>query len=388
MVLSTYTLDAYDMNARVMGLGVSLRFLLSAVFALLTVVFVTYLLGTPFSNQFGRGVLIGAFASWTLTCVGLRWLLSGWHERHLSRSPWLVLINSERVEKFKEDVAEALKLHTFNFVSDWQQLNSQLNGSWSGLILAHSGDAPIAMLTTLLHKRIDGLNVVTVEDFYEGMLQKMPVGWLETSKLMTAGGFRFFSNPVSHRIKRILDILLVLLIAPIALVLVAISGLIILLESGFPIFYSQERVGLNGKAFSIRKLRTMVKDAEKAGAQWAQKKDARITKVGHFMRKTRLDELPQAWNIFVGDMSFIGPRPERPEFSRELEKKIPYYGLRISVRPGLTGWAQVCFRYGASEQDAESKLEYDLYYIKNYSLTLDFSILFKTIRVVLFGAGR
>ena len=154
-----------------------------------------------------------------------------------------------------------------------------------------------------------------------------------------------------------------------------------------PVFFSQKRVGIHKEYFNLYKFRSMRADAEKNGAVWASAHDARVTKFGKFIRKVRIDELPQIWNILKGDMSFIGPRPERMAFVTKLKETIPYYSLRHTVKPGLTGWAQVCYPYGASEDDARRKLEYDLYYIKNMSILLDINIVFKTVGVVLFPKG-
>ena len=154
------------------------------------------------------------------------------------------------------------------------------------------------------------------------------------------------------------------------------------------IFYSQVRTGLNGKKFKVHKFRSMRSDAEKMGIQWAQEKDPRITRSGRFLRMTRIDELPQLWNVLKGEMSLVGPRPERPEFDSQLRQEIPYYDLRYLVKPGITGWAQVCYPYGASVEDAYQKVAYDLYYIKNYSVLLDAVIALKTLRVVVLGKGR
>jgi exopolysaccharide biosynthesis polyprenyl glycosylphosphotransferase len=170
--------------------------------------------------------------------------------------------------------------------------------------------------------------------------------------------------------------------------LMVIVGLIIKLDSPGPIFYSQLRTGLYGKPFRVYKFRSMYQDAEKKGAQWAIQRDPRITRVGYWLRVLRIDELPQIWNVLSGKMSLIGPRPERPEFDVKLKEAIPYYEMRYLVKPGITGWAQVLYPYGASLEDAYEKLAYDLYYIKNYSLWLDILIVLKTIRVVLLGKGR
>ena len=169
--------------------------------------------------------------------------------------------------------------------------------------------------------------------------------------------------------------------------LILISAFLIFLEDKGPIFYSQERDGLYGNKFKILKLRTMKIDAEQNGAQWSHKNDKRITKVGKFLRKTRIDELPQLVSVLKGDMSLIGPRPERRVFNQFLEKEIPFYNLRHEVRPGISGWAQVNYYYGSSIEDSKIKLGYDLYYIKHFSNFLDLLILFKTLRLVLNAKG-
>ena len=167
-----------------------------------------------------------------------------------------------------------------------------------------------------------------------------------------------------------------------------ITGLLIIAENGFPIFYRQERVGLNGRLFNVIKFRSMRIDAEKDGKPiWAKADDDRTTKVGKIIRKLRIDELPQLFSVLKGDMSLVGPRPERPFFVDQLTKEIPFYAVRHSVKPGVTGWAQVRYHYGATVEDSAEKLQYDLYYVKNHTLFLDLVILFETIGVVLTGKG-
>jgi len=172
--------------------------------------------------------------------------------------------------------------------------------------------------------------------------------------------------------------------------LMALTALAILVESRFrgPILYRQQRVGEGGRRFDVYKFRSMRTDAEQDGrARWAETNDPRVTRVGRFIRRHRIDELPQIFNVLRGDMSFVGPRPERPEFVQGLQEKIPYYGERHQVKPGLTGWAQICYPYGASDADALEKLQYDLYYVKNHSLFLDLTILLQTAEVVLWSRG-
>jgi exopolysaccharide biosynthesis polyprenyl glycosylphosphotransferase len=193
---------------------------------------------------------------------------------------------------------------------------------------------------------------------------------------------------VQAKIKRIFDIVTALLIGIMTAPIMLVAALIVRLESPGPVIYRQDRVGEHGKEFAVLKFRSMRNDAEKNGAQWAQVNDPRITKFGNFMRKTRIDELPQLLNVLKGEMSFIGPRPERMVFIEELEKQIPHYNLRHLIKPGLTGWAQVMYPYGASVEDAKRKLEYDLHYIKRQSFYMDMVIMFKTLKTVLFGKGR
>ena len=179
------------------------------------------------------------------------------------------------------------------------------------------------------------------------------------------------------------SLLLLLLTAPV----IALFGLLVKLDSPGPMFYRQTRVGLFGQPFDVIKLRSMRTDAEVNGAQWAAKDDPRVTRIGKFIRKVRIDELPQAWSVLVGDMSFVGPRPERPEFVADLEEKLPFYAERHMVKPGITGWAQINYPYGASIEDSRHKLEYDLYYAKNYTPFLDLLIILQTLRVVLWNEG-
>lgn len=240
----------------------------------------------------------------------------------------------------------------------------------------------------LLDARLAGLRLFDLGDFYEHFFFKLPIFYLKDSWFLVSRGFLILEKNAGRRLKVWADRFLAILFLIPALPFLVIAGIAIVLESGRPIFFSQERTGENGKSFMVLKLRTMIKDAEKDGARWASKNDSRITRLGRVLRVTRLDELPQLINILRGDMSFIGPRPERPVFNEMLEKEIPFYNLRHVVRPGLTGWAQVMYPYGASVEDSAQKLEYDLYYIKNFSFLLDFLILLKTVKVVLFRRGR
>jgi exopolysaccharide biosynthesis polyprenyl glycosylphosphotransferase len=188
--------------------------------------------------------------------------------------------------------------------------------------------------------------------------------------------------------KRAFDLVVAVVLLLIVLPLLALIACLISFDGGAPIIYRQERVGCRGQRFTLLKFRSMTKDAEKDGqAAWANINDPRVTAIGRFMRRTRVDELPQLINVLRGEMSFVGPRPERPTFVSMLTEQIPFYGVRHSVKPGITGWAQVRYTYGANVEESIKKLEYDLYYVKNHTLLLDILILFKTVRVVMLGEG-
>ena len=244
------------------------------------------------------------------------------------------------------------------------------------------------LVDDLLDCKMSGIDVVDVLTFFERQTGKIRLDLLKPSWLIFSDGFRHgFLRPF---LKRSFDVMASLFILSLAWPFIVGAAFGIWLESGFkgPIFYRQVRVGQNWRLFQVLKFRSMRVDAEKDGvARWAQKNDSRITRVGKFLRRTRIDELPQILNVLKGDMSFVGPRPERPEFVEQLAETIPYYAERHRVKPGITGWAQVRYPYGASEQDALEKLQYDLYYVKNYSLFLDLLILFQTAEVVLWGEG-
>ncbi len=238
----------------------------------------------------------------------------------------------------------------------------------------------------LLDMKLAGVTFDHLASVYEEYTGKIAVENLRPSWLIFSSGFR--KNVLVTASKRVLDIAVAIVGSVLASPLFLLTAAGIKLTSPGPLLYHQVRVGQNGKLFTIHKFRSMRVDAEKhTGAVWAQKNDSRITPFGHIMRKTRLDELPQLWNVIKGDMSLVGPRPERPEFVEELTKQIPFYGQRHVVKPGLTGWAQVSYTYGASVEDALEKLQYDLFYIKHLNVALDLFIIFKTAKTVVLRRG-
>jgi len=258
-------------------------------------------------------------------------------------------------------------------------------------------DAAVVAIThemhdDLIHRlfdiRLKGFPVYDAATLYEKVTCKIHVLHVKAGWFLQKDFYGFNQDSFYMRVgKRIFDLffstLILLLTAPV----IFITAVAIKLESPGPIFYRQKRVGRNKELFYILKLRSMRMDAEKAGAQWAKKNDPRVTRVGAFIRKVRIDEIPQIWNVFRGEMSFIGPRPERPEFEVELEREIPFYAVKHVVKPGITGWAQVSYPYGASKEDALQKIQYDIFYIKNLSLVWDLYIILKTVKTVLLSQG-
>jgi sugar transferase (PEP-CTERM system associated) len=242
-------------------------------------------------------------------------------------------------------------------------------------------------LSDLLRVKTTGVHVNDLSSFLERETGRVDLDSLNPSWLIFSDGFSS-GRRLSSAGKRLFDIIVSALILLLSAPLILVTAIAVKLESKGPAFFRQRRVGLYGQEFEMLKLRSMREDAEVGGvAVWAQENDPRITKVGAVIRKLRIDELPQAWSVLKGEMSFVGPRPERPQFVADLEAKLPYYAERHMVKPGITGWAQINYPYGASIEDSRHKLEYDLYYAKNYSPFLDLLILLQTVRVVLFPDG-
>jgi sugar transferase (PEP-CTERM system associated) len=237
----------------------------------------------------------------------------------------------------------------------------------------------------LLECKMRGIVVEEGIEFYEHLTGRLQVESLRPSFLIFSDGFK--KSELTMWVKRVSGFTLssigLIFLSPLILVI----SILIKIDSHGPVFYKQKRVGKRGKIFKLLKFRSMVDNAETNGPVWAENDDKRITRVGRWIRKWRLDEVPQMFNVIKGDMSFVGPRPERPYFVEQLRKEIPFYDQRFSVKPGVTGWAQIKYRYGASKEDALEKLKYDLYYIKNLSPLIDLLIIFETIKVVLFGKG-
>jgi sugar transferase (PEP-CTERM system associated) len=253
------------------------------------------------------------------------------------------------------------------------------------IVVALSERRGVLPLQEMMRCKLSGIDVLDAPTFYEIVQGKLMLEHITPSWIIFSAGFR--RTALVNVYKRCIDIVLALTGLVLSAPLFPFIALAIRLETPGPVFFKQVRVGVGEKPFTLYKFRSMGTDAEKNGAVWAAKNDVRVTRVGRFLRNSRIDEIPQLYNVLKGEMSLIGPRPERPEFVEKLKKDIYYYSKRHTIKPGVTGWAQVRYPYGATTEDAVEKLRYDLYYIKNLSLFLDSQIIFETVKVVLFGRG-
>ena len=406
-----YLTDTYKLNREVSGVRLSERAMLGILATVTAVTSGVYLTGIWGSHPIiGRGVLlisVGLFSVWAVTS---RAIVDRWLKVNQKTSRFLVLGNYQKVIEFGKEHRKLNSWTEFVPFSDYYASNcsygsgrsnimvidglSSLTSTWkqqywSGILIdgAERGLSE-QMVRELMDMRLKGVHVYSIADFCEQFWQKIPPAYVQDDWFAFTAGFNILHNRIKAKLKQLIDIVAAAVMIVISLPITLPIAIAIKLSSQGPIFYSQVRTGLNGKKFRVYKFRSMYQNAESKGIQWAKEKDPRITTVGSFIRLTRIDELPQLWNVFKGEMSLVGPRPERPEFDLQLRDQIPYYDIRYLVKPGITGWAQVCYPYGASVEDAYQKVAYDLYYIKNYSLFLDLVIAFKTLRVVILGKGR
>jgi len=405
LLLSLYVLDTYVLERQVSGLRPPARAIVGVGIAGLLTGAAAYA-GAFWGADptFGRGIFPVAFALQALWSPLWRLYLGRWLHEQAEQIRWLVIGTGEQALGLREDFVRSKTRGEMRFLAERADPNGAASelapvgtlddlervaaDPWSGVVVALTDPAPEPLVHQLMNLRFSGVRVYGIADFYEQMWFKVPVLHTRRGWLIFGHGFDLLHNPLGLRIKRLLDVFFALALLVVALPVMALAALAIRMESRGPVIFRQARTGLGGGEFEILKFRSMTQDAERDGPQWARDADPRITRVGRLIRLLHIDELPQLVNVLKGEMSFIGPRPERPVFNETLEKEIPLYNLRHLVRPGITGWAQVMYPYGASVEDAREKLQYDLYYIKNYSVLLDIGIVFKTLRVVLLGKGR
>jgi exopolysaccharide biosynthesis polyprenyl glycosylphosphotransferase len=406
-IADTYRLDrcALDLSSRM----TPARVLLSLALVFGTISSLIYMAGVWGTQPItGRGILLLGTSFFAVWAVATRLAMLRWLKQKLERSRWLVIGKSPEAVEIEREYCALSPDAEFIFWNepehkspsyarvncavsveaiDTLEILSQQN--WSGVLIARATE-PLSdsVLKTLMAMRLRGICVYELSTFYEQFWGKIPSLAIADDWFAFTSGFILLHHRINVKIKRLVDMTIsgALLLATLPLMLLV--ALAIRIDSPGPVFYSQVRTGINKRPFKVHKFRSMYRDAEKRGIQWASSRDPRITRVGGWLRAMRIDELPQLLNVLRGEMSLIGPRPERPEFDLKLREEIPYYDLRYLVKPGITGWAQVNYPYGSSVEDAYQKVAYDLYYIKNYSLWLDATIILKTIRVVFLGKGR
>jgi lipopolysaccharide/colanic/teichoic acid biosynthesis glycosyltransferase len=305
-----------------------------------------------------------------------------------NRNPWrvLTLLNDERVKQLKSYLGTRADEITWVVPKESSSESTMVkfcNEKGVEILIldqSNDGNSNIDLMALLA----SGVRVLGVEPFVESLSQKIPSAEVDRSWL-TRLDLRQ-RDPIVRRVKRLSDLFAATIGLILCLPILVIACLAIVLETGFPLFFHQKRTGLLGRPYILHKLRTMQKNAEQMGAEWAKKGDLRVTRVGRFLRRWRIDEIPQFWNVIKGEMSIVGPRPERPELEKEINSRLPFWMCRYLLKPGLTGWAQIRFEYASDMESSEEKLAYDLFYIKNASFLLDFEIMLSTLRSLTKGS--
>ncbi len=407
-LVTLYVFNTYQ--GRLYGSTIKLVFdaALAVVLAGLITAVVVYVAGIGLSEPvFNRGIMPVALMLFIPWAALSRYYVSEGLKRQAGKIRWVVLGVGERARFLSRDFEATDTGGELLFVSG-QEHNEPKDDHQSqpqaelpivdfkdivalnptGIILAMDAPPTDELLAELMHLRLGGLHVYELADFYETFMLKVPVFHLQQGWFVLSQGFVLLHHTIWLKLKGLIDFVVGAALLVTCTPIMIVAAISIKLSSRGRIFYKQVRIGKDGVKFTIYKFRTMIENAESSGARWAEQNDPRVSSVGRVLRKLRIDELPQLWNVLKGDMSFIGPRPERPNFNKELERHIPFYEIRYLVKPGITGWAQVMYPYGASVEDAREKLQFDLYYIKNFSLILDLWIMIKTIRVVLGASGR
>jgi len=404
-IIGLYVMNVYYFDEQRSGTQLMARTFIGVIASGVVISSVIYITKTTDTTElFYRGTLPLGMAIFAVWATFSRYFLKQYVRRFAKEHKWLVIGGGARAQMLESSkLAEGVSLE---FLSGKESDLAKIElyyyddalkvkippgllytDSIAGLVLANDKPLPSSFISQMMIVRLKGVPILDLADFYEQFLLRVPVSQLKDQWFALSQGFSLLNRDIEWKIKRLIDIIISAIGLVVLFPVIVLIGVLIKLTSQGSVFYIQTRCGHHGDSFRLLKFRTMVVDAERDGAQWTQPEDPRITPLGRFLRQTRLDELPQMWNVLTGEMSFIGPRPERPDFIEELKREIPYYTLRHLVKPGITGWAQILYPYGASVEDAKNKLEYDLYYIKNYSLALDLYILLSTIRVVLSRSG-
>ena len=409
-ILCLYVMDVYGIDStqsRWRVAGKTVLAIIVAGIAITGAVYVAGVLRLRDEPLFWRSVLPFGMLGFSCIAVASRLIVAHTVKETERKRQWLIVGIGERLDEFAKDFCESsIDGRACIFPLDKQSrgsipgssprieyatnndINDLLTRNWTGIVIASDTQISEELLETLMRVRLSGTDVYDLADFYENYWLRVPIHQIKDLWFVNSDGFSLIHHEIVLNVKRLIDIWMAILILVVFAPVMLIAGFAIKVNDGGPILYRQRRTGVGRRSIEIVKFRTMRVDAEKDGVKWAARDDPRVTSVGRVLRLIRIDELPQLWNVLRGEMSCIGPRPERPEFTKQLEDEVPYYDLRYLVKPGLTGWAQVMHPYGSSVEDARRKLEYDLFYIKNHSIWLDLLIAMKTIRVMLFGRGR
>ncbi|MDH5719214.1 MAG: sugar transferase [Spirochaetia bacterium] len=403
-----YAFNVYQVFEKDLNLKIFSRFLVCQIAVTVSIFLIIFIFLRYETGIYGRVVLSMGIIIYTLPAFIIRLVLYYISIKSVKNLCTLFISGKTGAEKFVFEAnnnnpklsfkillpSESYKKKYEKFINKKQiagtinDLDKILKKSWSSIVFGIKSELSAESIKNLLKKRLNGIRVYELSEFYEINWQKIPIHYLNDNWFVFSQGFYLLHNKISLRLKYISDKILAFILLLLTFPLSFFILILIRLESRGNAIYKQKRIGLNGKNFTLYKFRSMYINSETNEAVWAKKDDERATKIGKILRLTRMDEIPQLVNVLKGDMSFVGPRPERPEFFKLLEKNIPFYRLRHIVKPGLTGWAQVKYSYASSIDDTEKKLEYDIYYIKHCSFFLDAEIILKTIRVVLFSRGR
>jgi len=387
---ASYLLGRYSRPQRRPNLGRAL--LSSALVALLVLAIVAGGLGWGFDVDDPRTLRSFALpmvaASAPLSALAQAWA----HGVLTQPQQWILIGSGAELSVVAEEIArdgldQQLQVTLLNCTDAPSHNLAAMASASSGIAVSEQAELEEEWLQELLALRGSGTRLMSLLNWAEQVLQRVPPELFSNRWLVQAEGFELQPERFGWRLKRLGDVSVAGILLLLSLPLLGLAALLVHLEDGGPVFYGQVRTGLFGEPIRIFKLRSMGVDAEAKGIRWASAGDARITRVGRWLRRLRIDELPQLLSVIRGEMSLIGPRPERPELEQVLEQVIPHYRVRHWIRPGLSGWAQVCHPYGASVADSRQKLSYDLYYLRNASLPLDLLILFKTMRLVMGGQG-
>lgn len=399
-ILSFYIFDFYNIN-RKLKLNRMILNLLGAI-AFVSTIIVVYFYVIPY--QLGRGIFLISLILIGISVIIWRILFSSFLKMAVIPRKVLIVGAGEAGQIIYSIIKNNSEYEVIGFVDNNRKKDNLTESNILGdplslekiveenkvddIVLSIEPTKKKGLNASLINCKMKGTRIIDMPTFFEHLTNKLPISYIKEKWFLYADGFSKTGDKIYLRLKRLLDLFISTVLLICLLPLGLIVSLAVKLSSRGSIFYIQERLGENSHPFKLIKFRTMIEGAEKREPKWAEEKDLRVTKIGRILRRLRFDEVPQLINVMKGDMSLIGPRPEREYFVKKLTEEIPFYSLRFSVKPGLTGWAQVNFRYGASLEDTMEKLSYDLYYIKNMSLFLDIRILLKTIRSVLFALGR